>query len=108
MGRITSNIGLITGIPIADTVDQLMKVAGRARDLIVARNKSLQDEGSAVAQLTAATLAVQFAAKRLASATAFDTKTVSSSNPATLSASVTGAPAAGSYQFTPVHQAQTA
>ena len=34
MGRIQSSVGLITGIPIQDTVDQLIKLAAKPRDLL--------------------------------------------------------------------------
>ena len=35
MGRIASSIGIITGVPITDTVDQLIAISARPRDLIV-------------------------------------------------------------------------
>ena len=97
MGQITSNIGLITGIPITDTVNQLMQIAARSRDLIVARNKAVQSEGDAVAQLTASTLGVQLAAKRLANPSIFTAKNATSSNAAVLAATATGNPAVGEY-----------
>ena len=50
MGRITSNIGLITGIPITDTVDQLIGVAGAPRDLLSSRNQGLQQQQLAIAR----------------------------------------------------------
>ena len=37
MGRINSNVGLVTGINITDTVDQLVKLAAKPRDMVQAR-----------------------------------------------------------------------
>ena len=42
MGQIQTSMGLITGIPILDTVDKLMAISARPRDLITARNDDLQ------------------------------------------------------------------
>ena len=106
MGRIQSNIGLITGLPIQDTVDQLMAVQARSRDLVVARGKELLREREAIATLTAKALAVQFAAARLGRDSVFDAKSASSSRPELIQVTTTGNPADGSYQLTPVRQAQ--
>ena len=107
MGRIQSSIGLITGVPITDTVDQLISLSARPRDTLVARTNLLQSEQTAVAELTAAVLAVQFAAKSLAEPELLDAKQANSSDSSLLSATVTGDPAAGSFQFTPLAQAQS-
>jgi len=48
MGRITSNVGLITGIPITDTVDQLIAVAGAPRDILLSRTQGLQRQQLAI------------------------------------------------------------
>jgi flagellar hook-associated protein 2 len=107
MGRIQSTIGLITGLPIQDTVDQLMKIEARPRDLVVSRTKALQAQQTAVTELTAKVLAVQFAARRLGNASVFDKKTATSSAPDFLAVAVTGQPPAGNYQITPVQTAQS-
>ena len=44
MGRIIANVGLITGIPIQDTVDQLIKIAARPRDLLVSRTQGITNQ----------------------------------------------------------------
>ncbi len=51
MGRITSSIGLITGTPIQDTVDQLINVSAVPRDRLANRNEGLRQERSAVTEL---------------------------------------------------------
>ena len=44
MTRIQSSVGLITGIPIEDTVNQLMEIAAQPRNMVTERNKLLQAE----------------------------------------------------------------
>ncbi|MEX2172034.1 MAG: flagellar filament capping protein FliD [Pirellulales bacterium] len=107
MSRIQSSIGLISGIPIQETVDKLMAVAGRPRDLLVARTKELQSEQLAINALTSRVLSFQFALNKLKSASIFAAATATSSKPEVLSATVpTGAtPLVGSYQFTPLQTA---
>lgn len=107
MGRIQSNIGLVTGIPIQDTVDQLIAVSAQPRDALVNRTDLLQAEKAAITELTAAVLAVQLAGQSLSSAGLFDDRTASSSNASLLGVAVTGEPNPGTYQFTPLQRAQS-
>src|SRR5690349_6675486 len=101
MGRITSTVGLVTGVPIADTVDQLMKLAARPRDLIESRVKAMAAEQNAVATLMSKVLAFQFHVKNLKKADLFTQVSATSTDPSKLTANVTGAAAAGIHQFTP-------
>ncbi len=107
MGRIQSNVGIITGVPITDTVDQLIAVSAQPRNALVVRNQGLQQQQLAVTQLTAQVLGVQFAAEKLSNPDVFQATTVNSSNSSLLTANVTGQPVLGDYEFTPVRQAQT-
>ena len=66
MGRIASSIGLITGIPIEDTVNQLLAVSARPRDRLIERTEQLQAQQVAVTELTASAIAVQLAIQNLA------------------------------------------
>ena len=52
MAGITASTGLITGIPIQDTVDKLMAIAAQPKNNLTNRTKSLQSEKLAVTQLT--------------------------------------------------------
>ncbi len=106
MPTIQSSVGLISGLPIADIVDQLMAISEKPRDRLVARMESVQQQQLAISELTALTISIQLAGKRLASESTFLQRTASSSNSELLSARVTGTPAAGTYQFTPVRVAQ--
>lgn len=109
MGAIQSSIGLITGIPIQQTVDQLIALSARPRDLLASRTASINGERQAIGQLSSLVLAFQFEANSLGKADIFSSKEVASSNEdvlaAVLSSDVT--PAAGNYQFTPVRTASS-
>lgn len=107
MGRITSSVGLITGIPIEETVAKLMAVASRPRELIVSRTQAIDAERLAITKLTSLVLAFEFETNRLGSSSLYDGKTVTSSDTASLKASIAegGNPAAGSYQFRPLQTA---
>jgi flagellar hook-associated protein 2 len=107
MGRIQSTVGLVTGIPIQDTVDQLLKIAARPRDLTVSRNAALKQQQIAVLDLTALVVGVELAAKNLGKAELFTKTTSTSSNTSLISAAVTGTPAVGTHQITPVQKAQS-
>lgn len=106
MGRIQSNIGLITGVPIMDTVDALMGLAAKPRDLLVERTRGLQNEQMALTELSALLLKVQSATENLGKPDVYDQREVASSDPAILSATLTGAPPEGSYPFTALRMAQ--
>lgn len=105
MAGIQSSTGLISGVPIQDTVDQLMKIAAQPRDRLVAQNASLQSQQVAVNQLTALVIGVQLTTDQLGKETLFSQTKVQSSSPA-LSATATGTATPGRYQFVPVRQAQ--
>jgi len=106
MGRIQSSVGLTTGVQIADTVDQLVSISARPRDLLLDRTGRLRAQQVAVTELTALIIGVQFSINKLGTDELFDRKTVTSSDDTLLSTTVTGSPAVGSYRFTPVRQAQ--
>ena len=106
MGRLQASTGLITGVPIQDTVKQLIAVEARPRDLIVSRNKDLTTQQVAVNSLLATVIAVQLSARNLGKASVFNKTTVTSSNPAALTATVTGTPPVGVHTFTPIQKAQ--
>jgi flagellar hook-associated protein 2 len=107
MGRIQSSVGLLTGIPIQETVEKLMALEARPRETLAARNKVLGAEQAAITDLTALVLGVQFAIRRLSSATLFSEKTAVSSNSALLAATAATTATPGDYTFAPARLAQT-
>lgn len=106
MGRIQSNVGLLTGINITDTVDQLIKLAAKPRDMVQARTDKYKAEQVAVTQLTALILGAQATGKKLSDTTLFEQKSVQSVDPTVLKATANGTPSLGTYQFTPLQQVQ--
>src|SRR5262245_52591934 len=107
MGRIQSSVGIITGIPIQETVEKLIALQRVPRDSLVARQRLLSSQQAALTDLTAAVLGVQFAVRRLKSTALFQAKNVTSSNASLLTGTAeTGVPE-GQYQFVPVRRAQT-
>lgn len=108
MGRIQANTGLVTGIDIQGTVDKLIELQGIPRDAATTRLKALTDKQTIIAELTAAVISIQLAAKNLGKAELFKQTTVTSSNSGLLAAAVSpgGSPVPGNYQFTPIRLAQ--
>ncbi|PHR94791.1 MAG: hypothetical protein COA78_31560 [Blastopirellula sp.] len=107
MARIQSNVGLISGIPITETVAQLLAVEGKPRTRLAARTQQIKSEQSALTELTASVLGLQFSSDRLGNTDIYESKKASSSNSSSLSATVTGTPQAGNYQFTSIRQASS-
>jgi flagellar hook-associated protein 2 len=107
MGRIQSNVGLITGMPIQQTVDQLIALQAVPRDRLATRQRVLQAQQAALTDLTAAILGVQFAARRLNTTDIFRQRSVGSSNDSLLTATASTGVPEGHYQFVPVRLAQT-
>src|SRR5688572_12244428 len=109
MAGIQSSTGLITGIPIQDTVDKLMTIAAQPKNTLTNRTRLLESEKLAITQLTSLLVAFQFESNQLGTASLFESRQVSSSDSTSLTAAVSanGSPAIGSYLFTPVQTAST-
>lgn len=107
MSGITTNVGLITGIPIQDTVDQLIQVAAQPRDLLLSRNQGLQSQQVAVNTLATRLLSLQFELGKLNVSDPYEAKTVTSLNQDVLAATLAtdGNPSAGNYTFRTVQTA---
>ena len=107
MGRIQTNIGLITGIPITDTVDQLIQVAAAPRQLLQARTQDLQSQQLAINRLSSRLLGLQFDLGKLSVSDPFQARSVTSQNEDLLTAvlALGGKPPVGNYQVRPVQVA---
>ena len=105
MSQIQSSVGLISGIQIQDTVNQLMELAARPRNQLLARTEGLKREQLALDQLGSFLLAFRLSATQLGTASHFSATTVTSSNPTALAASASGNVPPGTYSFTPLQQA---
>lgn len=107
MSRIQTNIGLITGMPIGDTVDKLMVLAAKPRDMLQKRIDGYKAEQAAVTELSAYLISVKYITDSLGKDTLYDKRAVTSSDPNTLSATVTGDPPRGVYAYTPLRLVQS-
>lgn len=107
MGRIQSSVGLVTGVPIDDTVDQLMQLNAIPRDRLESRNDLLEREQVALTELTTLVVGVELTTDRLGQSTLYRSSKVSSSNPDTLTVRNTGSPTPGTYSFKPIRTAQS-
>jgi flagellar hook-associated protein 2 len=107
MGRIQSSIGLITGIPIADTVNQLIQVAGRPRDNLASRTEALQSQRLAISTLSTRLLSLQFSFNNLKVNDIYNAREVTSSKPEVLTATLntSGKPSVGSIDVRAVQAA---
>lgn len=101
MSRIQSSTGLITGIPIEETVNKLMQIAIQPRTNLNNRTKALQSEKLAINSLSSLVLAFQFEVNRFSKDSLFQTKAVASSDKTVVTASLQtgGNPAPGSYKI---------
>jgi len=107
MGRIQSDVGLVTGLNIGDTVTKLMALEAKPRDLLVARTKKLQDEQTALTELTTLLVSTEYVTDNLGKTDLYSKRAVSSSNSSVLAATVTGTPALGTYQYTALRMARS-
>ncbi|HEY2146668.1 MAG TPA: flagellar cap protein FliD N-terminal domain-containing protein, partial [Pirellulales bacterium] len=111
MGRISATTGLITGFPIASTVSQLIQLESGPVNNLKTQNTTLQNQQTALTQIEAQLIALQSAAKNLSQNSLYSQRTITSSNPTALSATVNQSgtpPQLGNYAFTPLQQAQSA
>ncbi len=107
MGRIQSSVGLVTGVQIESTVDQLMALNAIPRDRLQSRITAMQSEQTALTELMTQVVALQLTSDRLGQASLYTSTNVASSDSKVLSARSTGSPRTGSYSFVPVRLAQS-
>lgn len=99
MGQITSGVGLISGLPIADIIDQLMAIEERPKTLITNRNTVLQSTQAAFQAVNAQLLGLKSSAASLIDDQAFDATQAFSSNESVITASSGTGATPGSYTF---------
>ena len=107
MGRISASTGLITGFPIASTVSQLIQLESGPVNNLTAANTTLQNQQTALTQIEAQLIALQSAANNLSQSSLYSQRTITSSDPTTLSAVANTSgnpPPLGNYVYTPLQQ----
>lgn len=107
MGRITSSIGLVSGVPIAETVEKLVALQTGPRDQLVASVKKTTERQTAVVDLTARLIALQFSSNALGQTSSFDAVTAASSDTNTLGVTAGADAAIGTHQITVLRKAQS-
>ena len=107
MGQISASTGLNSGIDITGTITKLMAINAQPVTALTTTNSTLTNQETAVTQLSALLLAVQNVTLGLGQSSTYGSQTATSSDPSALSASVTGTPTAGTYQYTPLQVAQS-
>lgn len=108
MGRIQSNVGIVTGIDIQSTIEQLMAVSSRPKTLLENRVAGLKAQQVALTELTALIVGVQLQSDRLGLANSLNTTTATSSRPENATVAVSGSPTPGNYSLRVLQTAQTA
>lgn len=106
MGRIQADTGLISGIDFTDTITKLMKIAAKPRDALTTKNTELTKQQTSLSTLNVLLLNLQYISKNLGKSDIYASTEATSSNSNALTATVTGTPAVGAYQYTPLRMAQ--
>ncbi|MEE9212030.1 MAG: flagellar filament capping protein FliD [Phycisphaeraceae bacterium] len=97
---ITSGVGLISGIPIADLIDQLMALEARPKTIVENRNAVLQAQQIAFQDINAKLLSLKFSAAGLTSSSSFNATTAATSDESAITVSSGNGATPGTYQFT--------
>ncbi|MGE5611785.1 MAG: flagellar cap protein FliD N-terminal domain-containing protein, partial [Bacillota bacterium] len=99
MGRITTGIGLVSGINSKDIIDQLMSIEAQPKDRLKTRLDQTNQQKLAYTDLTTRLTALKLSATTLKKTTTFQQATAKSSNEDVISATAAAGAAAGSFQF---------
>lgn len=99
MSGIVSGVGLISGLPIADLIDQLIQVESGPYRQVVARVEQIKIKRTSYATLNAQLLALKSVISRLDEVSFFRKSKTISSNEAVVSATAAEQAVPGSYTF---------
>ena len=99
MGQITSGVGLVSGLPTADIIDQLIAIEARPKLIVEQRIAVLQSQQIAFQDINAKLLALKLSASAFVTNKTFDTTTASSSDESVLSATSSTSATPGTYSF---------
>jgi flagellar hook-associated protein 2 len=99
MGRITSGVGLVSGINSKDIIDQLMALEAKPKDLIQKRIDSVGEQKLAYTDLQTRLTTMRISASSFKKPSFFEASTATSSDEDVLTATATNGAAVGSFQF---------
>lgn len=99
MSGIVSSIGLASGLPIQDIIDQLMAVEARRQQIIIQRIEGIQSTRTALAEINARLLALRSTTGQFDLLSFFRRSIATSGNTSVLTASAAEGAVSGSYGF---------
>ncbi len=99
MSGITSSVGLVSGLPTAELISQLIAVEARPMELLQQRQTLLQAERTAFAEIAARLLALKSTALRFDEPAFFRAFSANSSDPDVLTASANENATVGTFSF---------
>jgi flagellar hook-associated protein 2 len=99
MSGITTGIGLVSGLPIADIVDQLMGIEARPKQRVEFRNEQLKEQREVLKDINTKLLSLKLNAAKLTLPTGFKQTQATSSNESVLSITSGAAAVQGNYSF---------
>jgi flagellar hook-associated protein 2 len=99
MGRITTDIGLVSGINKRDIIDQLMQLEARPKTLLQDRIESTNERKLAYVDLSTRLTTLKLTGTRLKKPSTFEAAAAGSSNEDVLTATAGVGAAIGSFQF---------
>ncbi len=106
MAGLQTTIGLISGIPIQETVEKLIAIDAIPKTNLEKRTDILRDQQQAYLDLTALFNTSTYMMKNLGKVDIYSRRDVKSSNESVLKATRSGSPVDASYSFTPLKMAQ--
>src|SRR3954468_19394971 len=99
MGRITSGVGLVSGINSKDIIDQLMTLESRPKDLLQSRIDGISQQKLAYTDLNTRLTSLRINGQSLNKAATFQSATATSGDESVVTATTSAGAAAGSYSI---------
>src|SRR5438477_3673643 len=99
MGRISSGVGLISGINSKDIIDQLMALESKPKDLLQSRIDGINQQKLAYTDLTTRLTSLQINGQTLDKASTFQGASATSGDENVVTATTSNGAAPGSYQL---------
>ena len=99
MGRISSGVGLVSGINSKDIIDQLIALESRPKDLLQTRIDSVNQQKLAYTDLQTRLTSLKLVGTTLKKNSSFQAATATSSDDDVLTATAANGAAIGSYQL---------
>src|SRR5918993_3837155 len=99
MGRITSSVGLVSGINSADIIDQLMQLEERPKALLQDRIETANEQKLAFTDISTRLTSLRITSSTLKRTSTFEAAATSSTDEDVLTATATNGAAIGSFQF---------